>query len=322
MRLLCLYGALFLITLNLSLAQTRREDRNSRVGKTHDPKYTWTQLTPDAAYGKSYNFHLFSDDQCMRVFHHDGVFVSRDGKVWSKTPLTDIINRQAFLGYVKHKGAVYALGTFDGNIEHYTQTSQIARTTDFKTWEVLAKESNLPKRFFYHPFVFSDKFWIIGGEDANGKYSDAWTSSDAVYWSKVADNLPFGKRAGQRFIEFKGNLVMLAQDAWISPDGLHWKLLTASIAEGEIYGYSPEVFDNQIWLIGCNRSAKFRSEVLHSPDGIHWTAESAPWSPRGGVATCLFKGQIIMTGGKNGGPGIQGQTEFVYSNDVWTLTKE
>ena len=28
-----------------------------------------------------------------------------------------------------------------------------------------------------------------------------------------------------------------------------------------------------------------------------------------------------MTGGKYGGPGIDGQTEFVYSNDVWSMEK-
>jgi hypothetical protein len=29
----------------------------------------------------------------------------------------------------------------------------------------------------------------------------------------------------------------------------------------------------------------------------------------------------MMTGGKYGGPGIAGQTEFIYSNDVWSLEK-
>ena len=29
-----------------------------------------------------------------------------------------------------------------------------------------------------------------------------------------------------------------------------------------------------------------------------------------------------MTGGKYGGPGIAGQTEFIYSNDVWGLEKK
>jgi hypothetical protein len=114
---------------------------------------------------------------------------------------------------------------------------------------------------------------------------------------------------------------MLDRDVWVSPDGRSWRRVLAQIADGEIFGYSVEVYDNEIWLVGCNRSGSFRSEVLHSSDGLNWTAERAPWSPRGGVATCQFRGQIFMTGGKYGGPGIAGQTEFVYSNDVWSFGK-
>jgi hypothetical protein len=291
-------------------------------GDSSGSTYVWTRLTPDAGYSKSYNFQLFSDDQSIRAFHHDGVYLSNDGSSWKKTGLTDIINRQAFLDYVKFKGAIYALGTFDGNIERYTQTTQIARTSDFKRWEILSKNSNLPKRFFYHPFVFQDKIWFIGGEDAEGKYNDVWDSPDAVHWTKVADALPFGKRSGQHVVLFRDRLYMLDYDAWVSSDGLHWTLLTPKIAEGNIFGYSAEVFDGKIWLVGCNRNGSFRSEVLTSTDGVTWSAQRAPWTPRGGVATCIFKNQIIMTGGKYGGPGIAGQTEFVYSNDVWSLKKQ
>ena len=98
-------------------------------------KYSWTQLTPDAGFSKSYNFQLFSDDQYIWAFHHDGVWLSKDGITWWKTELTDIVNRQAFLDYVNFKGAIYALGTFAGNIEHYTQTTQIAKTSDYKSWD-------------------------------------------------------------------------------------------------------------------------------------------------------------------------------------------
>ena len=115
---------------------------------------------------------------------------------------------------------------------------------------------------------------------------------------------------------------MLDDDAWVSSDGLHWTLLIPKIAEGDIFGYSVEIFDNKMWLIGCNRSGTFRSEILYSSDGITWIAQRAPWTPRGGVATCIFKNQIVMTGGKYGGPGINNQTEFVYSNDVWSLKKQ
>lgn len=107
---------------------------------------------------------MFADGEYIRVFHPSGVWESSDGKSWRQTSLTNIVKNQAFLDYVVFKGAVYALGTFEGNIGRFTQTSQIARTTDFRTWEILAAESNLPERFFYHPFVFQDKIWIIGGE--------------------------------------------------------------------------------------------------------------------------------------------------------------
>src|SRR6267378_60842 len=313
----------FLIVLVFSTGGSpKRAHRVNQPSDSVRQEYVWTRVTPDAGYAKSYNFQLFADDQYMRAFHHDGVWLSKDGITWRKTELTDIVNRQAFLDYVKFKGAIYAIGTFTGNIEHYTQTTQIAKTSDYKSWEVLSKNSNLPKRYFYHPFVFQNKIWIVGGEDAAGKYSDAWVSSDAVQWTKVADNLPFGQRAGQHFVIFKDKLYMIDYDVWVSSDGLQWALLTPKIAEGNIFGYSVEVFDDILWLVGCNRNGSFRSEVLTSSDGLTWTSRRAPWSPRGGVATCIFKNQIIMTGGKYGGPGISGQTEFVYSNDVWSLKKQ
>jgi len=295
---------------------------DSEVASGDQHNYGWIQITSSAEFTKSYNFQLFDHDHHLWAFHHSGVWISENGQHWKRTSLTDAVENQGFLDYVRFKGAVYALGTFKGNIERFTQTTRIARTTDFAHWEILARESNLPKRFFYHPFVFQDRLWIVGGEDKEKKYSDAWTSTDAIHWSKVADKLPFGDRAGQRFLEFNGKLYMLAHDVWVSSDGIHWTLLTPKIADGDIFGYSAEVFDGMIWLIGCNRSGQFRSEVLYSSDGLRWKAERAPWSPRGGVATCVFNNQIIMTGGKYGGPGIAGQTEFVYSNDVWALRRQ
>ncbi len=283
-------------------------------------EYTWTQLTPRADFPGSYNFQLFTHDDHIWAFHSQGVWSSIDGRTWSKTGLTDIVNNQAFLDYIEFRKSVYGLGTFHGNIEHFTQTSQISRTSDFKHWEVLAKSSNLPKRFFYHPFVFRDKMWIIGGSDGRNKFSDAWTSGDGVHWEKTADNLPFGKRAGQHFVVFNDSLYMLDYDAWVSPDGITWNQCASRIAEGDIYGYSVEIYDHQLWLIGCNRSAKFDSEVIRSPDGRNWKSERAPWSPRGAVATCIFNDRIIMTGGKYGGQD-PAHPVFIYSNDVWALGK-
>ncbi len=124
--------------------------------------YVWEHLTSAAGFPGSYNFKLFADGDTIRAFHHQGVWASVDGKTWNKTGLPNIIRNQGFLDYVRFRGGIYALGTFDGNIDHYTQTSQIARTTDFTSWEILAKTSNLPSRFFIHPVVFDNRIWLVG----------------------------------------------------------------------------------------------------------------------------------------------------------------
>lgn len=289
-------------------------------------KYKWIKLTDSTAFPKAYNFQMFSVRDTVWALHHAGTWFSTDAKNWKKSPLKNIIKNNGFLDYVWFKNALYCLGTFDGNIEHYTLTTQVAKTIDFKTWKILAANSNLPKRFFYHPFVFKNKIWIVGGTDGKNIYNDAWTSEDAVHWIKVADNLPFGKKEswnGAQFIIFKNILFRLDNDAWSSQDGINWNKLTDRIADESTFGYSPIVYDNKIWLIGCNRNGKFLSEVIYSENGKVWKPEKAPWSPRGGATTCVFKNKLLMTGGKYGGLLQDGKTtEFIYSNDVWTMAKK
>ena len=85
-----------------------------------------------------------------------------------------------------------------------------------KHWETVATESNLPKRFFYHPFVFKNKLWIIGGNDGSNSFdgtnnfSDTWNSTDGVKWIKQADNLPFGKRERIEFVFFNDKISLVA----------------------------------------------------------------------------------------------------------------
>lgn len=299
---------------------TRQVQKGATILKSE--KYQWLQLTENAPYAKSYNYQLFEKNGFLYAFHADGAWKSKDGKNWENSGLSNMIKNQAFLDYVEFKGALYALGTFEGNIEQFKMSSQIAKTTDYQSWDIIASESNLPKRFFYHPFVFQDKIWIIGGSDAKKSYADAWTSTDAIHWTKAADQLPFGERDSQQFVIFHNKLYMLGEDVWSSEDGIHWEQESKKIAEA-IFGYSALVFDHKIWLIGCSRSGKFQSEVLYSVNGKDWTALDAPWSPRGGVAVCMFDNKIYMTGGKYGGqdPGNASETEFVYSNDVWAMEK-
>ncbi|HEY6505541.1 MAG TPA: hypothetical protein VIZ28_16315 [Chitinophagaceae bacterium] len=286
------------------------------------PAYKWKEQTQNAPFPKSYNFQLFAIHDTLWAFHPAGNWYSVNGKDWDKSSLANSINNLAFLDYVVFKNAVLGLGHFEGNIEHFQLTTEIYQTTDMKKWTVLAKESNLPKRFFYHPFVFKNKIWIIGGSDGNDSFADIWNSDDGVHWVKRADDMPFGKRDGSQFVVLNDKVYMINNDVWSSGDGLTWKQETKELVKGEsIHGSAAVVFDNKIWLLGCNRNGRFKSEILVSKDGKEWKAQNAPWSPRGGIAACVYNGKIFMTGGKYGGPDIAGQTEFVYSNDVWSLEK-
>lgn len=286
------------------------------------PGYKWIEQTSNAAFPKSYNFQLFNFRDTLWAFHPVGNWYSLNGRDWTKSSLPNSICNLAFLDYVVFNNSILGLGHFEGNIEHFDLKTMIYQTNDMRTWTVLEQESNLPKRFFYHPFVFNKKIWIVGGSDGKDEYADVWNSDDGVHWVKIGDNFPFGKRAGSQFVQFHNRIFMLNNDVWSSADGINWTRETEEIIKDEeVFGYTPIVFDDKIWLLGCNRNGKFKSEILVSSDGMNWNAQSAPWSPRGGMAACVYQDKIFMTGGKYGGPGIAGQTEFVYSNDVWSLGK-
>lgn len=319
---------LFLMTIFLTACngQNKNDNTSSETKRSlkSSEKYVWTKLLDSADWKKSYNFQLFYINDTLWTFHHDGIWNSIDGKKWTKSPLKNVINNLAFLDYVKFKNAVYGLGYFDGNIERYTFKGEIYRTTDFRKWTTISKTSNLPNRFFYHPFVFDNKIWFIGGEDINTQYSDIWNSIDGITWAKQKSNLPFGKRSKSEVVFFNGKLFLLDNDVWSSTDGLNWIKETDEIVKGEtVFGFSTVVYDNKIWLLGCNRNGQFKSQVFVSIDGKNWEGQEAPWTPRGGIAATVYKNKIIMTGGKYGGLEENGTvTEFIYSNDVWTLEKK
>jgi hypothetical protein len=161
---------------------------------------------------------------------------------------------------------------------------------------VIAEKSNLPERFFYHPFVCNNKIWIIGGSNGADQFSDIWNSDDGVTWKKIADNLPFGKRDNSQFVLFNSKIYMLNNDVWSSTDGINWAKKQTKYFR-EIFWLCCRVFDQRIWLLGCNRNGKFKSEIC----GRWKKMDSATAPPtRGGIAACVFKEKIIMTGGKYG----------------------
>lgn len=279
---------------------------------------SWTKIMEVTPWPASYNFQMLTFRDTLWVFHGDGNWFSADGISWEKSTLPNAIGNLAFLDYVVFKDTLFGLGHFDGNSENHILRRTIYFSTDAARWDSLP-QADLPARYFYHPFVFKDKLWIIGGEDESNVYADIAVSQDGLHWQIMKDNLPFGPTTENQFVVMRDSIWMLGKDVWVSADGYEWiQRSPVMIAEEPVFGYAAVGAKEQLWLIGCNRESSFDHKVMYSVNGKHWETMDAPWSPRGGVAAVLFKNAIFMTGGKYGG--TPSNPEFIYSRDLWKFS--
>ncbi|MBX7174750.1 MAG: hypothetical protein K1X72_27490 [Pyrinomonadaceae bacterium] len=294
--------------------------------------YEWQNVTVKADYPIGYNYPVFIVDGKMLALNNGGWF-SEDGKNWTKSPLPKSNLNSAYQKFVQFRGAIYALGEMQGNYLNFKISTKISRTRDGKTWETVAEKSNLPERVFYGAVVFKDKIWLIGGWDGKKYYNDVWNSADGVNWTKAAEKTDWSPRTLSKIIVFKNRLWIIGggvidgektdnpnseKEIWSTADGINWTQSETN-ASNQIAG-TPIVFDNKLWLVGANRNNGFASGVLFSEDGENWQEMNAPWSPRGAVAVWVFDNKLFMTGGKYSYI-KNGETKFVYSNDVWTMSK-
>lgn len=301
--------------------------------KAESSDYIWENVTEKAGFPEGYGYPVFVlEDETMLALNHGG-WLSKDGKSWTKTALPESGLNSAHQKYVQFKGAIYALGAMRGNYLDFTIDTKILRTKDGKSWETLAEKSNLPERVFYGAVVFKEKIWLIGGFDGKNYHNDVWASKDGVNWTRVAEKTSWSPR-NTSVIVFKNKMLLLGggvidgekeinpnsgDEFWASDDGVNWTL-TEAVPKKKRSG-SAIVFDDKLWFIGANRGNGFDSGVLFSEDGENFREMNAPWSPRGGAVVWIFGDRLFMTGGKYSYP-ENGEPKFVYSNDVWTMSRK
>lgn len=295
--------------------------------------YVWQNVTVKADFPVGYNYPVFVLENKSLLALNNGGWISNDGKTWTKTELPEIGLNSAYQKFVQFKGAIYALGTMQGNYLEMKLTSKISRTRDGKTWETVAEKSNLPNRVFYSAVVYKDKIWLIGGWDGKKYYNDVWNSADGVNWTQVTENTNWSPRTPSVTVVFKDKIWLMGggvidgekngnpnsyKEVWTSEDGKNWTQIKTDSTRK--WRGNPVVFDNKLWLAGANRGGTFESAVWVSEDGANWKELSAPWSPRGAVAVWVFDNKLYLTGGKSSHVD-NGETKFVYSNDVWAMSK-
>ena len=325
--------ALSLILLSAILAQgcvrAARSDQMGDSSQESSAGYMWTKVTDHAAFPGAYNFPMFNLRNTLWVFHGQGNWFSQDGKSWTKAELPALGLRTGYQQYVQFNDTIYALGTMEGDYLNLKVGSRIMKTSnDLKHWELVAAQSELPARVFYGLAVFAGKMWMMGGFDGKNYYNDVLNSSDGAKWHHVTEKAPWSARGNPSVFVFNNRMWLLAggiidgaasNDVWSTADGISWKQETAKLGPGPVFGGSIVIYDGQIWIVGLNRNDGFQSAVMVSGDGVNWTESKAPWTPRGGVATCVFDGKLFMTGGKYSVT-ENGNIRFIYSNDVWYMT--
>jgi len=293
--------------------------------------YSWTKVTDNADFPEAYNFPVFTVRHQMWAFHHQGSWSSSDGRTWTKSELPVSGLNSGTQKYVQFNDAIYALGTMEGNISNMRLSSRVARTSDFKRWEVIAETPRLPARIFYGAVAFNNKIWFMGGYDGQSYYNDVWNSSDGAEWTRVAEKTEWSPRTVGAAVVFKNRIWVIGggvvdgtpsdkragTEVWSSADGINWRLETDKMAR--LWGASPIVYDGKLWLVGANRDGDFSRASMVTDDGVTWREEVAPWSPRGAVATWVFDDKLYMTGGKYS-IDENGATRFIYSNDVWYMS--
>lgn len=307
---------------------------SASLNETTSADYVWQNVTTAAQFPQGYNYPVFIINGEMLALNNGG-WVSKDGKTWTKTDLPESGLNSAYQKFVQFNGAIYALGSMQGNYLNFNISTKILRTRNGKTWETLAEKSNLPARVFYGAVVFKNKIWLIGGFDGQHYYNDVWNSADGVNWTRVAEKTDWSPRTVSKLIVFKDRIRIIGggvidgektnnpnseSEVWSSADGISW---TKSKTNGnEKLAGTPVVYDDKIWLVGANRNdGNFANAVLVSDDGEIWREQSAPWSPRGGTVVWVAGNKLFMTGGKYSYT-ENGQIKFVYSNDIWAMSKK
>ncbi len=292
--------------------------------------YVWDRLTEHAPYAGNYNYpvHVAPDGRFIAL-HPDGTWASRDGAKWTKTAMPFSGMNSAYLSYVQHEGATWALGKLKGNYLDFQIDPVIQRTRDYEKWEQVGASSSLPHAIFYATASFKGSLWIVGGYNGNKVTSEVWNSQDGLVWTRVVDQAPWSARSGAKIVIFRNKMFLIgggvidglqANDVWSSADGVTWTREADQIAPEKPMG-TPFVYDNKLWLVGANRSGTFESGMAVSDDGKTWRKQSAPWSPRGGVAAWTNGPDLFITGGKYSYEKA-GEPVFVYSNDVWRMRRK
>ncbi len=228
------------------------------------------------------------------------VWVSTNGKAWSKLSTTNVFPARRFHTSVSFNDRIWVIG---GQADAFSRKNDVWSSANGTDWEAVTLSAGFSPRVAHASVVFDNKIWVVGGYDGGAK-NDVWFSPDGLSWTQAASSAPFAARSGHTVAAFNNKLWVIGgydlnssdflNDVWSSPDGTSWTEVTPEDAFSSREQHTSVTFDNKLWVIG---GAGFNSnDVWFTADGVAWTKVLPPYSIKAHHASAVFDDKIWIIG--------------------------
>jgi len=335
------------LAVNLALLVSRNGQAAEapHTKEKNTPMYQWTKVTEQAGFAprdgagalafKNRMWFLGGWNPGDKVHFpkicNSEVWSSADGAKWKLENKAAPWEGRHTAGYVVHQGKMWIVGG-DCNQGHYQ--NDVWSSADGVEWKSVSTNVPWGPRALHYTVVFRGKIFVVGGQTMPAFapadeifYSDAWSSSDGVKWTKIADQLPWAPRGmiGGSVV-FKNRIWILGgrtydtprkpnrifcNDVWSSADGVKWDQVAKTTPWHPRQYHDVAVFDDRMWVMeGYHSDGGNKNDVWYSSDGVNWTeVTGTPWPARHAASVFVHDNALWMVAGNNMTP------------DVWKLVR-
>lgn len=180
--------------------------------------------------------------------------------------------------------------------------NDVWNSADGINWTLVDSSADWPQRGRGQMIVFNNKMWVCGGITGTGAnpsdiaYSDVWSSSDGLTWTRATANAWPGRwrhgltvfnnllwvSGGNGLVDTSGNFAVYPttaySDVYQSADGINW---VKTVGQAPWVARSSHAFfpaNNLLWVVGgqlIDAFALATGDSWSSPDGITWTRVSS-----------------------------------------------
>lgn len=234
---------------------------------------------------------------------HD-IWNTVDGKSWQKIE-SESLPKGFACRIIEHKGKLWSFG------------AGVWSSTDGHNWDKV--NQRLPIGNF-SASVFKDKFWLMGGNDADIFKREVWSSEDGKDWKQVTNQAPWPARASHSYATttFDGKLWLIGgqidtpgrpgeisdtNDVWYTENGREWTEVNTRNSWPGSSGHIVFTHDGYMWVFGGYRDPRSEkiNELWRSRDGVKWEmieVKNEAWYPRDDYAFAIYKDNIWVIGGQ------------------------